>query len=44
MGSATQRRRRRRDAERMVICMVFTGVSYALMSALAQVLGPRRPD
>jgi len=28
----------------MVICMVLAGVSYALMSALAQVLGPRRPD
>ena len=28
----------------MVICMVLAGVSYALSSALAQVLGPRRPD
>ena len=28
----------------MVICMVLAGVSYALASALAQVLGPRRPD
>jgi hypothetical protein len=24
--------------------MVLAGVSYTLMSALAQVLGPRRPD
>ena len=40
----TQRPRRPRDAARMAICMVLAGVSYALASALAQVLGPRRPD
>jgi len=28
----------------MVLCMMLAGVSYALTSALAQVLGPRRPD
>jgi hypothetical protein len=44
VASATQRARRRRDAARMAICMVFAGVTYALASALAQVLGPRRPD
>jgi hypothetical protein len=44
VGYCTQRARRRRDPARMVICMVLAGVSYALASALAQVLGPRRPD
>ena len=29
---------------RMVICMLLAGVSYALISSLAQALGPRRPD
>jgi hypothetical protein len=28
----------------MVTCMVLAGISYALASAFAQVLGPRRPD
>jgi hypothetical protein len=44
VGCRTQRARRRRDPRGMVTCMVLAGISYALASAFAQVLGPRRPD
>jgi hypothetical protein len=44
VASCTQRAARRRDAARMVICMWSAGISYAVISALAQALGPRRPD
>jgi hypothetical protein len=44
VGSCTQRPRRQRDPRLMAICLLLAGVSYALMSALAQALGPRRPD
>jgi hypothetical protein len=44
VASCTQRARRRRDARGMVICMLVAGASYALISSLAQALGPRRPD
>jgi hypothetical protein len=44
VAGGTQRAARRRDPRVMAICMLLAGVSYALTSALAQVLGPRRPD
>jgi hypothetical protein len=42
--AGAQRARGRRETPGMVICMLPAGVSYALISSLAQALGPRRPD
>jgi hypothetical protein len=44
VGSDTHRTRRRRDPAHMVICLMLAGASYAVISSLAQALGPRRPD
>jgi hypothetical protein len=44
VGSCTQRALRRRDAARMVICMLLAGLAYAVTASFAQALGPRRPD
>jgi hypothetical protein len=44
VASDTQRAARARDPRAMAILMVLAGISYAVTSALAQKLGPRRPD
>jgi hypothetical protein len=44
VAGCTQRGPRRRDAARMVICMMLAGACYAVIASLAQALGPRRPD
>jgi hypothetical protein len=44
VGSDTHAPGTRRDPRAMAILMLIAGVSYALTSALAQKLGPRRPD
>jgi hypothetical protein len=44
VASGTQRAARPRDARAMATLLVLAGISYAVTSALAQKLGPRRPD